>query len=72
LQHTHGPIEVGSSAKQKAEGLFPVGQVHQQVARLLCDPAPIRVARARHELDPTTLDRAMYLRMQVGHIGARR
>jgi hypothetical protein len=28
--------------KEKAEGLFPVGQVHQQVARLLCDPAPPR------------------------------
>jgi hypothetical protein len=35
--------------KEKAEGLFPVGQVHQQVARLLCDPAPIRVARARRD-----------------------
>ena len=43
--------------KQKAEGPFPVGQVHQQVTRLLCDPAPIRVARARDELDPTTLER---------------
>src|SRR6266511_1622972 len=43
--------------KQKAEGLFPVVQVHQQVARLLCDPASIRVARAGHELDPTTLER---------------
>src|SRR4029453_13023635 len=30
--------------KQKAEGLFPVGKVHQQVARLLCDPAPSPVA----------------------------
>ena len=43
--------------KQKAERLFPVVQVHQQVAPLLCHPASIRVARARHELDPTTLER---------------
>jgi hypothetical protein len=35
---------------QKAERLFPVGQVHERVARLLCDPAPIRIARARHSL----------------------
>src|SRR6266513_895743 len=46
-----------ASVKQKAEGPFLVGQVHQEVARLLCDPAPIRIARARHELDPTTLER---------------
>jgi hypothetical protein len=31
--------------------------VHHQVARLLCDPAPIWVARARHEFDPTALER---------------
>jgi hypothetical protein len=43
--------------KQKAEGPFPIGQLHQQVACLLCEPAPIRVARARHEFDPTTLER---------------
>jgi hypothetical protein len=43
--------------KQKPEGLLPVGEEHQQVSRLLCDPAPIWIARARDELDPTTLER---------------
>jgi hypothetical protein len=43
--------------KQKLEGLLPVGEEHQQVSRLLCDPAPIWIACARDELDPTTLER---------------
>jgi hypothetical protein len=43
--------------KQKPEALLPVGGEHQQVSRLLCDPAPIWMACARDELDPTTLER---------------
>ena len=43
--------------EQEPEGLLPVGEEHRQVSRLLCDPAPIRVACARDELDPTTLER---------------
>ena len=43
--------------EQEPEGLLPVGEEHQQVSRLLCDPAPIRVGCARDELDPATLER---------------
>ena len=43
--------------KQKPEGLLAVGQEHQQLPRLLRDPATIRIARARDELDPAALER---------------
>ena len=49
--------------KQKPEGLLPVGEEHQQVSRLLCDPAPIWIARARDELDPTTLEREYHCKV---------
>jgi hypothetical protein len=42
--------------KQKPERLLSVAHSHQQVPRLLCDPATIGIARARHELDPTALE----------------
>jgi hypothetical protein len=43
--------------KQEAEGLPAVGELYQQVAGLLGDPAAVRVARARDELDPAALER---------------
>jgi hypothetical protein len=42
--------------KQNAEALPPVGELHQQIPRLLCDPAAIGVARAGDELDPAALE----------------
>jgi hypothetical protein len=43
--------------EEEAKGLLPIVEEHQQVARLLCDPATIRIGRARHELDPAALER---------------
>src|SRR6266536_908399 len=41
---------------EEARGSLSVGEAHEQVTRLLCHPASVRVAGARDELDAATLE----------------
>src|SRR6266516_3570556 len=43
--------------EEEAKGPLPIVEEHQQVPRLLCDPATIRIGHARDELNPAALER---------------